>query len=327
MNKWGALIIFFLLFVSILGPSMAENSNYDVIVVRGDILIDYTVAQAYSQKENIPILLTDPKTLSGPSKRELMGFYDEGARKVLLIGGTTDAISESIEVEIASIGYEVKRIWDWDRAGTAARVAIDLWKSSRESVIINGNIEESYLIASKFAMKREIPILITNENELPPSTQEALEKINARKVYVVGPMISDNVAKSLTSKGITVERLGTDINISDVKNLNEEGLNLKIDIISMLAGLFVGAMAILIVFRFKKDDSVPVFVLTEDERKLVQALKNGEDRQERLPEATNFSRPKVTRLVMNLESKGIIFREKKGKTYKIKLDKPIKDTR
>jgi hypothetical protein len=221
----------------------------------------------------------------------------------------------------------VTRIWDWDRAGTAARVAIDLWKSSRESVIINGNIEESYLIASKFAMKRGIPILITNENELPPSTLEALEKINARKVYVVGPMISDNVVKSLTSDGIAVERLGKDINISDVIDLAEEGLNLKIDIISMLAGLFLGALTLLIVFRFKKDDSVPVFVLTEDERKLVQALRNGEDRQDRLPEATNFSRPKVTRLVMDLESKGIIFREKKGKTYKIKLDKPIKDTR
>ncbi len=326
MHKFPVFIIF-LLFLSIMGPSMAEASTYDVIVVRGDILIDYTVAQAYSQKEKIPILLTDPKTLSGSSKRELMGFYDEGARKVLIIGGTSDAISESIEVEIASIGYEVKRIWDWDRAGTAARVAIDLWKSSRESVIINGNIEESYLIASKFAMKREIPILITNENDLPPSTQDALEKINARKVYVVGPMISDNVVKSLTSKGITVERLGTDINISDVKNLNEEEMNLKIDIISMLSGLFIGAVAIFIIFRFKKDDSVPVFVLTEDERKLIQALKNGEDRQERLPEATNFSRPKITRLVMDLESRGIIFREKKGKTYKIKLDKPIKDTR
>jgi len=306
---------------------MSETLSYDVIVVRGDILVDYTVAQAYSQKEKIPILLTDPKTLSELSKRELMGFYDEGARKVLLIGGTTDAISENIELDIKNIGYEVTRIWDWDRAGTAARVAIDLWKSSRESVIINGNIEESYLIASKFAMKRGIPILITNETELPASTKEALEKINTRKVYVVGPMISENVVKSLSSQGIAVERLGKDINISDVRDLGEEGLNLKIDVISMLVGLLIGALALFLIFRFKKDDSVPVFVLTEDERKLVQALKNGEDKQEKLPEATNFSRPKVTRLVMDLESKGIIFREKKGKTYKIKLDKPIKDTR
>jgi len=308
-------------------PAMSETLSYDVIVVRGDILVDYTVAQAYSQKEKIPILLTDPKTLSELSKRELMGFYDEGARKVLLIGGTTDAISENIELDIKNIGYEVTRIWDWDRAGTAARVAIDLWKSSRESVIINGNIEESYLIASKFAMKRGIPILITNETELPASTKEALEKINTRKVYVVGPMISENVVKSLSSQGIAVERLGKDINISDVRDLGEEGLNLKIDVISMLVGLLIGALALFLIFRFKKDDSVPVFVLTEDERKLVQALKNGEDKQEKLPEATNFSRPKVTRLVMDLESKGIIFREKKGKTYKIKLDKPIKDTR
>ncbi|KYC46035.1 MAG: putative cell wall binding repeat 2 [Candidatus Methanofastidiosum methylothiophilum] len=327
MKKLGAIVIFSLLFMPLLGPIMAEASTYDVIVVRGDILIDYTVAQAYSQKEKIPILLTDPRTLSGFSKRELMGFYDEGARKVLIIGGRTDAISEEIELEIANIGYEVTRIWDWDRAGTAARVAIDLWKSSRESVIINGSIEESYLIASKFAMKRGIPILITNENSLPASTQDALEKINARKVYVVGPMISDNVVKTLSSKGITVERLGKDINISDIVDLKEEGLNLQIDILSLLGGLIIGALSLLLIFRFKKDNSVPVFVLTEDERKLVQALKNGEDRQEKLPEATNFSRPKVTRLVMDLESKGIIFREKKGKTYKIKLDKPIKDTR
>jgi len=89
----------------------------------------------------------------------------------------------------------------------------------------------------------------------------------------------------------------------------------------------IGALMLLTIFKLKKDDSVPVFVLTEDERKLVQALKNGEERQEKLPGATNFSRPKVTRLVMDLESKGIISREKKGKTYKIKLDKPIKDTR
>ncbi|MDY1592001.1 MAG: hypothetical protein RBS85_07580 [Methanofastidiosum sp.] len=326
MNKLPILLIF-LLFLSILGPGMAEASTYDVIVVRGDILIDYTVAQAYSQKEKIPILLTDPKILSLSSKRELMGFYDEGARKVLLIGGTTDAISESIELDIVNIGFGVTRIWDWDRAGTAARVAIDLWKSSKESVIINGNIEESYLIASKFAMKRGIPILVTNENELTNSTIEALDMINSKKVYVVGPMISENVVTSLISKGIVVERLGKDINISDVIDIEEEGLNLKIDIISMLVGLLLGALALLAIFRFKKDDSVPVFVLTEDERKLVQALKNGEDRQERLPEATNFSRPKITRLVMDLESKGIIFREKKGKTYKIKLDKPIKDTR
>jgi biotin operon repressor len=327
MKKYSFLLILLSILVSMTIPVFSLESSYDVIVVRGDILVDYTVAQAYSQKEKIPILLTDPKILSSSTKKELMGFYDEGARNVLLIGGTTDAISENIEFDIANIGFNVTRIWDWDRAGTAARVAIDLWKYSKESVIINGNVEESYLIASKFAMKRGIPILVTNENDLPVSTREALEKTGVKKVYVVGPLISDDVVKTLISSGITVERLGRDINISDVKGLDEESLNLKVDIISLISGLILGIVFLFLIFRFRKDNSVPVFVLTEDERKLVQALKNGEDRQEKLPEATNFSRPKVTRLVMDLESKGIIFREKKGKTYKIKLDKPIKDTR
>ena len=327
MRKWLGFAIILLISVPILIPIAAQTSVYDVIVVRGDLLVDYTVAQAYSQKEKIPILLTDPKTLSASTKRELMGFYDEGARNVLLIGGTTDAISEGIELDIVGIGYTVTRIWDWDRSGTAARVAIDLWKYSKESVIINGSIEESYLIASKFAMKRGIPILITNENDLPESTKEALSTISVKKVYVVGPRISDSIVKELSSRGITVERLGKDINISEVTSLEDDRLNLEIDIISLASGVVIGLVSLFLIFRFKKDESVPVFVLTEDERRLVQALKNGEDRQERLPEATNFSRPKVTRLVMDLESKGIIFREKKGKTYKIKLDKPIKDTR
>lgn len=327
MHKLGSLAVFFLISALLISPTIVGASSYDVIVVRGDILIDYTVAQAYSQKEKIPILLTDPKALSTSSKRELMGFYYEGARRVLIIGGTTEAISEDIEIEISNIGYEVTRIWDWDRAGTAARVSIDLWRSSREAVIINGGIEESYLIASTFAMKRGIPILITNENDLPISTKEALEKINSRKVYLVGPMISEKVANSLTTNGISVERLGKEITIADIADIEDEGLNFRVDIFSLIAGIFIGTLSLFLVIRFKKDESVPVFVLTEDERKLVQALKNGEDRQEKLPEATKFSRPKVTRIVMDLESRGIIFREKKGKTYKIKLDKPIKDTR
>lgn len=327
MKRCLPLAILIILIIPLALPVFSLEDSYDVIVVRGDLLVDYTVAQAYSQKEKIPILLTDPKTLSSSTKRELMGFYDEGARNVLLIGGTTDAISESIEQEIANIGFNVTRIWDWDRAGTAARVAIDLWKYSKESVLINGNVEESYLIASKFAMKRGIPILITNENDLPVSTAEALEKTSVKKVYVVGPMISENVVRKLIGSGITVERLGKEINISDVKGLDEESLNLKIDIISLISGILIGIVLLFLIFKVKKDNSVPVFVLTEDERKLVQALKNGENRQEKLPEATGFSRPKVTRIVMDLESKGIIFREKKGKTYKIKLDKPIKDTR
>ncbi len=327
MHKLVCFTVFFLIFVSLISPTIVEASNYDVIVVRGDILIDYTVAQAYSQKEKIPILLTDPKDLSPSSKRELLGFYNAGARRVLIIGGTTEAISEEIELEISSIGYEITRIWDWDRAGTAARISIDLWKSSREAVIINGAVEESYLIASTFAMKRGIPILITNENDLPHSTKDALEKINSRKVYLVGPMISENISNSLTENGISVERFGKDIDITDIEDIGGEGFNFRVDIFSLIAGLFIGTLSLFLVFRFKKDESVPVFVLTEDERKLVQALKNGEDRQEKLPDATNFSRPKVTRIVMDLESKGIIFREKKGKTFKIKLDKPIKDTR
>jgi uncharacterized membrane protein len=68
---------------------------------------------------------------------------------------------------------------------------------------------------------------------------------------------------------------------------------------------------------------VPLFVLTEDERMVVNAIvrAGGELRQDELPELTNYSRPKVSRIVNDLEGKQILMREKKGKTYKVSIAK------
>ena len=71
-----------------------------------------------------------------------------------------------------------------------------------------------------------------------------------------------------------------------------------------------------------------MFVLTEDERKIVDAIENmgGEIKQEELPEKTGFSRPKVTKIIQDLEDKKIISRVKHGKTYKVKIMKKFVKT-
>jgi uncharacterized membrane protein len=67
---------------------------------------------------------------------------------------------------------------------------------------------------------------------------------------------------------------------------------------------------------------IPIFVLDEDEQKVMEAIGEG-IKQEELPDITGFSRPKITRIISELENKRIISRTKRGKTYIIKTLKSI----
>lgn len=65
--------------------------------------------------------------------------------------------------------------------------------------------------------------------------------------------------------------------------------------------------------------------LTRDELELLQAIvkEGGETLQSTLPDKTGFSPAKISRLLINLESRGIIIRGKKGKKGVVKVNKQI----
>ena len=91
--------------------------------------------------------------------------------------------------------------------------------------------------------------------------------------------------------------------------------------VGVILGLCIGYIS----FKARKKVTkreIPMFVLTEDEQKVVEAIGDG-IKQEKLPELTGFSRPKITRIISDLESKQIISRSKFGKTYKIEVMKSI----
>lgn len=324
LSPWVLLLVSIPIAAPISGE--AESHSYDVILVRADLPIDYVVAQAYAHKEGIPIVTTNPLFLDEIVRRELSGYKEEGATTILIIGGADTAISAEIELELVGMGFQVDRLWDWDRIGTAARVAIELWDSSEYAVIANADVSESYLIASSISISLQAPILLTTEDELPETTVQALATLGVKNVFLVGPKISSEVEEALVAQDIEIQRVGKDIRIKDIPIVTREPV---VHQIYQPAALILGGVAgFLIGYTFFKlskkvgKREIPMFVLTEDEQKVVEAIGEG-IKQEKLPALTGFSRPKITRIISDLEAKQIISRSKYGKTYRIKVMKSI----
>jgi uncharacterized membrane protein len=83
-------------------------------------------------------------------------------------------------------------------------------------------------------------------------------------------------------------------------------------------------MIILLSVGLRKRVRPPVFILTEDEEKMVEMLRiHGKTDQSRLAKLTDFSKPRISRMLRSLEERGIIEREKFKKTFKIKLKRKI----
>lgn len=302
------------LFVSIV-PGVNANPH-DVIIARGDIPTDYVIASIYAHSAAIPIVLVNPDSIPRDMGRELAGYSASGYKSLLIIGGK-EAISSVVEDKLIGMGFSVSRLWDWNRYGTAARVAIDLWGRADSTVIVNGENYQDFLLAQRLALKYNIPILFSMNTSLTPETRDALGRLEVAQAFLVGnPGISGNLA----GMGIgfqVIEGSGDFESSSRPLDMN------SIIIYSLLIILVLVILTALVYMRriFRDRSSVPSMVFTPEEQVIIRAIKNsyGAIKQNKLPEVTDFSRPKICRLVKVLEDRKIIKREKKKKTYVLKL--------
>jgi len=320
MRKW--LILLSILLILFPNVSLAqETADYDVIIVRSDIPVEYIIAMPLSARHNIPIIQVSQNYLGEQEYEQLLGYYDNGASRALILGGTENAVSEEIAESIHSMGYSVDRKWGVARESTAAIFATDFWDTSNKVVLLNGNDASSFLMGAKVAMELSCPILLTEAESLSSSTSQALRDLETRTIYVLEQGISDAILDEIVDMGITYTYVKADVDYENIRNGNDSLFHY----ILLLLGAALGGSSVYLYKRLqrKKISEVPLFVLTEDERKVVGAIEknNGMIHQDKLPDITNFSRPKVSRIVNDLESKKILHREKYGKTYKVKTAK------
>lgn len=311
------LLVVVVLSFTLLGTNYGiatENTinDYDLIVVRGDQIVDYTVVAPYSSEHSVPIISLSPDNISETDRRSLENYVNEGYEDLIVVGGE-EAIPEDIEQELMYIGYNVERLWDWDRYGTASRVSIDLWRSSDEVVVVDGSDTDNLLIAQSYALELGVPVLYTEGDRVPDSLITSISRLNADKVYsLVEPEI-------LSELNIDIEHIDTEEDIVTPEEEPDREYHYYLYYL-----IFLGIISFAIVYYYKHRNNIPYDVFTDDEKKLIDIIVDDKEvEQQELPERTEFSRSKVSRLVKDLRERDILEREKKKKTYVLRLKRNI----
>ncbi len=115
------------------------------------------------------------------------------------------------------------------------------------------------------------------------------------------------------------ERMGTNImNFSTTTSTT-------VNIISLIFGVVLGLLTSLYLFgKQTKDREYNILrkALSEDEKKILDEIKKAREiTQDSLRFRLNWSKAKISTILTNLDKRGLIQRERTGKTYKVYLQK------
>ncbi|HUX47377.1 MAG TPA: cell wall-binding repeat-containing protein, partial [Desulfosporosinus sp.] len=170
----------------------------NVILTRDDQFSDAMAAVPLSKKLDAPILMTDSAKLDDRSLAEIENLE---AENVYIVGGT-GAISQAVENQLKDY-FTVIRIAGLDRYATAVDISNYVGLEATHTVYIaNGYAIPDAVAASAFAAEQGSPILLTDKDQIPTSTLDALANLNASNVVLLGGtgVISPQVKDALSLK-------------------------------------------------------------------------------------------------------------------------------
>ncbi|WP_456420963.1 cell wall-binding repeat-containing protein [Thermococcus sp.] len=323
-----ALVLIFLtpLFHPVVAQVPWESSPYDLIIVRNDNLIDYIVALPYSRLLGVPILPVNPEELDTTTLAQLQSYEQFGWYKVLVIGDYK-AISQKVQEQLISLGFQVTRIGGATRVDTAAKLAEEFYPNGAKTVILaSASDYGSALAAARWAMTYNNPLLLTDDKNLSPQVVDALKKLHSKTVILIGAGMSKNIEHQLQSLGYQTYWVKETITISIPTTTTPTKTNWTLVIGAVILSIGIAVPASLYYAKKRwSANRVPIEVLTEKERIVVKAIldRGGTVKQEELPELTGYSRPTISRIIQELEKKQLVEREKVGKTFIVRLTKEI----
>jgi N-acetylmuramoyl-L-alanine amidase/putative cell wall-binding protein len=171
---------------------------HTVILARDDDYADALAGVPLAYQLNAPILLTQTKSTVPATMAEITRL---GAQRVILMGGS-GAISDNVMVELKRHGLAVERIDGKDRYETASRIAECMVRDGADfdtAFIAVGTDFADALAASCYAAMRGQPILLTNTNNLPQATKNAIANLGIKNTVVCGgpAAVSDSVFAQL----------------------------------------------------------------------------------------------------------------------------------
>ncbi|MDK2464073.1 MAG: helix-turn-helix domain-containing protein [Candidatus Korarchaeota archaeon] len=315
-----------LLAASIAVPAAAQaqpaGGQFEAIVVRGDIYADWTVAVAYGLHRDIPVITLIPGINDDEVVSMVLGLtsFDETPR--VMVVGDRRAVPEDFVIRLESQGVAVSRFGGPTRFDTAIYVTTQLWGDADTLIVVDGTRPELYFPALLWSRQYSAPIVYSSEGHLPDSFWASAGTYlpNLERVILIGdPLSADELSRLSSSYQV--------IRVSPTEAPTEwprRGRLSAVASVLLTPGTAVGAalgavVAYLLVSRARGRET-PLDLLegflTADERAIFSAVvERGQITQDRLPELTGFSKPKVSRLVAELIDRGLIERERRGKTY------------
>ena len=146
------------------------------------------------------------------------GFYDLDHKRIkdFTISGYKDSTAEKYAkdesfkfVSLGTFEPSTNRISGDNRFATAAEIAKKTYDKAETVVLANGMSYADALAGVPLASKLNAPILLTDKNDLPKETTNAIEKLSAKKVIILGGpgAISAKVEKTLKDNKLETERI------------------------------------------------------------------------------------------------------------------------
>lgn len=189
-----------------------EFSGDTVILATGERFPDALAGSTLGGLESAPILLTprlpDPDGSLFDDTEEAL---TELAPTNVFILGESEAVSEEVEAEVAAVtGVTPQRIGGQDRYETAALIADRTGPAETATAIVaRGTDFPDALVAGAVAAAGDLPLLLTEEEELNDFARERLESLGIERVILAGGVvaISQGVEDEIEALGIEVQRV------------------------------------------------------------------------------------------------------------------------
>jgi putative cell wall-binding protein len=180
-----------------------EKADTAVITTGGNSA-DALCAAPLAKSYDAPLLLTQKGAADAKGNVAVIKeLKDLEVKNVIIVGGT-NAVSKSVEDEIAKFAT-VKRVSGADRYATSVEVAKALAakteKAPVEVAVANGadSAFADSLSISSIAAYKGMPILLTGKTALPKVVADYTKDLDLTKSYVIGgtAVVSDKVEKAL----------------------------------------------------------------------------------------------------------------------------------
>ncbi len=158
----------------------------EAFMVNGYSEVDAISISGIAKDRNIPIILTDGKSLSDDHYELFNGLNIESST---VIGGPT-TVSDKLIENLSEIGYSTERIGGDDRFETSLMINKKYISEADSVMIANGLKPVDALTAGAIAGSYRMPTILIVSNSIPAGVKEYIDSIGVKSYIILGGLNS-----------------------------------------------------------------------------------------------------------------------------------------